>query len=1286
MLFFKLVKVFCTNVKKFLLFTIFFLMGCGDSAKENTLSSVESSLEVVELAEPAIIVEPTTISEPVIDVEPAVGETPITVQPAKVLVNQYSPLNHENGVSLNSSIKISLNKNIDSKEDITLTLTQDNINVEGELTLKNKQLVFTPQKKLQPDKTYNISIQSSESASNVIDLVKWEFTTQPQLAPKQKSTSAQGAYFPAIQTSGTTPFLLQPIESVKYDELVRVSFGIPFPKGFLSDISLFQIVDSDGIELPIATQLTLPWQSDNSIRSVQVQLDLSFSKDEYEQVKAKSLFLKWGLARTTTDLPFTSIKDTWVLVEDENYGADLAIYEPQAYAIFTPDWYGQNVIKNRLLPFHTNDTFSANDIAFKLFGDTAINHVDPRVIDEKLIPFKTSYAAWLFDRAMTLYQLAFKSGEYKFLRAAHRSSQFYLQKINEKGFFSLKTRNDFKYSYGESLLANLILTGDDRVPNIIEKMIPVWDSFRTQYTLKSNFWTERHVAYQLLGYLSAYEIFGTDELKDKAVNVFSILRGMQISPAEGIPKTGALMHTSGSHGEGGRHFIASPWMSTILIGAIERYYINFDDEISSDFVIKMADFFSQDDIAIHQWEGYSGRENLTVPHYLAGEGLTLKQKGGGGLSALEHAHDVTKIFSLAYYFSCKVECDNKYLEIIAKLNNSVTTFGFPHWIRTSAPTVGYSAFRLAPPRKFSWWFQHTANNNFLLGESIKLPFYNKNKPHIEVVQSHNAIGMVKPGDEITFSYKIKNLSATDVKNVVLVTNIILSTPSELIEIIDFDERGVNRAGSIAWKFDKIDVNELIEGLSFTIKVKDLPALQSKTRPIGDIVSYVKVGYCTKKDDEPECVFPTKPYDLGKQPIRTTSNWQQIKLVKSVTPPLITLNNIMEGDLLSGDLLVTAQVEDENGISRVNFYLDDKLVNSSKVPPFEYTLRSNALSNDEHKLTVKAWDIYGSEGIKTVAFSPQNPDITPPSVTITSNIGPSACEDVLLTFDAVDTHGVKSCEITLDENTILLNQCNNYKIPLITPLFSASAILSFDGDEPFNSTNAHSLIGENTNTELTDGYVNNGIFFGSEKSYVNFKQTHLDINNEITVSFWMKPSADESVILSQDWYYIGIERGWAISLGANNHKNNNPLSITWSSGNNSNNLNNRNIVQSPTNSVELDVWQHVVVRKKDKLVEIFVNGEEVASADIYDENIRWPYNSDKILSLGKAMKHTLNYDQYYNGLLDEVAIWNSAISDSAIKQLYNRNKSIGDQKVVITAIDGAGNRGTASTEFKFDDCQ
>jgi len=1229
----------------------------------------------------------TTASSSVISVASTNITTSNPVENNISVVN-YTPSNLTENVAVNTKIEISFSEDIDSSEVVLeFSLSDEQRVINGQSEIIANKYTFISTELLDYNTNYNISIQSSSSSTKVINALNTTFTTQ------KKTEQALVSFFPQIKERGTTPITINAIESVAPDELVKVSFGIPFPKGYLTDINNFRIVDESGDEVSLAVKKILPWRdasadsTTESIRSVVVQLELTFSSNEFGLLLPRNLALEWGHSRSLSDIDLVSPRSTWVLVDDDNYSKDLQIFEPRAYAIFSPQWYGDSVIKTRLLPFNSHPDFSAFDTAFKLFGDSAINYVDPRVLDEQLQPLTTSYAAWLFDRAMTLYQLAFRSGEFKYLRAAHKATQFYLQHINDAGYFSLKPSNDMKYSYGESLVANYILQGDDRIPDVINKMIPAWDSFNVEYTLNSNFWTERQAAFKLFGYITAYEILGTKELFDKTKNVFSILRKMQISPAEGVPTTGALMHTAESHSEGGSQFIASPWMSAMLISAVERYSIHFDDNDVGDFVLKMANFFQQDGVSLYEWKGYSGKDSYYIPHYLAGSDLTDREHGGIGAPDLEHTVDVNKIFSIAYFFSCaQGECDTSYLSTIARLDNSTLTFTFPYWIRSSAPDIGKAAYRLAPPRKFSWWFKNSANNDFLLGVNTKLPQYKKAAPLLELIQTHDANDNYKPNDEITFHYQLKNTSSETVKNVVVYSSVLEKSPNDLLAITAIDKQGINRSGAVVWKFEQIAPNEVISDLSFTVKVNDFVALQKNNRPIGDILAYATLYFCSESDTEDTCITWENNWDMGKQTFKTQSNWQNIKPTAPDSPPSINIISPLNYDLLTDIELFSVEVEDPDGVAKVELLLNDEVLDTSVEPPFQVEIQSNALSLQEHQLSVKAWDSYGSQANETIAVTPQNPDIEPPIVTIVEPIqGRNYCQEVNVKYEVNDNYTINGCEVHLNDSQVLLPSCGDYKVFERIPLFKAVAHLPFDLEvDEVVSQDGKNLIGAGSNINYVDGVYNKAVYFNGSDAIIDFSVTNLSISNDITVSFWLNPSTDEGVILSQGWDYIGVENGWAISLGANNHLNNNARSITWSSGNAINNANNSNVVQTPSNSIALNQWQHVVVRKQNNELNIFIDGELITSGTVTYPQIAWPFNASKQLSIAKAMVHPDMYNKNLQGSLDDLAIWNTALANEEIVQLYQSEQGSSELELTIYAKDKAGNIGNSSVRFNLGD--
>ena len=147
-----------------------------------------------------------------------------------------------------------------------------------------------------------------------------------------------------------------------------------------------------------------------------------------------------------------------------------------------------------------------------------------------------------------------------------------------------------------------------------------------------------------------------------------------------------------------------------------------------------------------------------------------------------------------------------------------------------------------------------------------------------------------------------------------------------------------------------------------------------------------------------------------------------------------------------------------------------------------------------------------------------------------------------------------------------------------------------------------------------------------------------------------------------------------------------MSITWSSGDFVHNANDKNVVQTDANVVVLNQWQHVLVRKTDALIDIFINGENVKSKTISYSAINWPYTSKREFTVAKAMKHPDMYQKNYHGSIDDIAIFNRALTDSEVNQLSQTGASAsGNYTIEVSATDLAGNRGSDSVQVSAASC-
>src|SRR5687768_7154041 len=194
-----------------------------------------------------------------------------------------------------------------------------------------------------------------------------------------------------VVSAGETSVTLHPVESVAPNQTTRVSFGVPFPKGFVTNASTIRLLDAGGAEKAVSVQALTPWRdlgtltNLNSVRSALVQTDVAFpDADGDGDADPVRLSVEWGrAARSAPALAPVSVRSTWVPVNDASYPSSHGVWEPKAYALFSAAWYGQSMLKSRLQPFGTeaDPAFSSYENYFLNFGKTAVNDVDPRVTD-----------------------------------------------------------------------------------------------------------------------------------------------------------------------------------------------------------------------------------------------------------------------------------------------------------------------------------------------------------------------------------------------------------------------------------------------------------------------------------------------------------------------------------------------------------------------------------------------------------------------------------------------------------------------------------------------------------------------------------------------------------------------------------------------------------------------------------------------------------------------------------------------------------------------------------------
>jgi len=114
---------------------------------------------------------------------------------------------------------------------------------------------------------------------------------------------------------------------------------------------------------------------------------------------------------------------------------------------------------------------------------------------------------------------------------------------------------------------------------------------------------------------------------------------------------------------------------------------------------------------------------------------------------------------------------------------------------------------------------------------------------------------------------------------------------------------------------------------------------------------------------------------------------------------------------SGTLTFMATATDNNGVTKVEYYVNGALKGSATASPYTFAFLSTALTNGSYSLVAKAYDAAGNVGTSAaVAFTVNNPDTTAPTVTA-KVAGTSGT--LTFTATATDNIGVTRVEYYLD---------------------------------------------------------------------------------------------------------------------------------------------------------------------------------------------------------------------------------------------------------------------------------
>ncbi|QRN92813.1 S8 family serine peptidase [Archangium violaceum] len=146
---------------------------------------------------------------------------------------------------------------------------------------------------------------------------------------------------------------------------------------------------------------------------------------------------------------------------------------------------------------------------------------------------------------------------------------------------------------------------------------------------------------------------------------------------------------------------------------------------------------------------------------------------------------------------------------------------------------------------------------------------------------------------------------------------------------------------------------------------------------------------------------------ASQPVTVTTD-------NDFTAPVVAITAPAPGSKVTGSVTLSANATDNLGVARVEFFVDGVLLASDTTAPFAVSWNSRSMASGSHTLSARAYDAAGNMGTSAQVTVTSVPELTPPSVSITSpTSGAVLVGPVTISANATDASGVARVEFFVD---------------------------------------------------------------------------------------------------------------------------------------------------------------------------------------------------------------------------------------------------------------------------------
>jgi hypothetical protein len=271
---------------------------------------------------------------------------------------------------------------------------------------------------------------------------------------------------------------------------------------------------------------------------------------------------------------------------------------------------------------------------------------------------------------------------------------------------------------------------------------------------------------------------------------------------------------------------------------------------------------------------------------------------------------------------------------------------------------------------------------------------------------------------------------------------------------------------------------------------------------------------------------------------------------------------------------------------------------------------------------------------------------------------------------IDDIGIWNRALTQQEITSLYtgipyysDTCNNVSGSLTQGLVGYWPFCGNANDDSGNGNNG--TVNGATLTTDRFGNTNSAYSFNGTSNFIEVPDNNLlDVSNNFTISLWMKIS-DYAVALSSDPQSTvlskpkpGFSTGYCISAYYN--LNNNKFSFNGV-------INSTQIYQTSNSAPPLNTWINVIYTYDGASSKLYKNGVLESSSNVVYSLL----NSTSSLFFGKEFDNASTSKRYFKGLIDDIGIWNRALTTQEVTQLFNQNQCFTNTTVTDTLVINVG---------------